>query len=196
MEAELCHGSSQELSWSPNGGTAVATVIAQWTFKDAHWWYKGGKASLKLIHNIYNSTDFYGATNGRPLHIHSATTTMRVPSSCLLWVTCEWPTSSCSTVLNMLKTSWRLWRPWRGLNIQCVTIERPWQPFGFLCQRRCTVDFHRVKETFHNFLGAPSLLSSTLSPHLRRPLFYEQQVWPGSCDHVSLYACTGILNWS
>ena len=41
---------------------------------------------------------FFGATNGRPPCIHSATTTMRVPSSCLLWTTCERPTSSATFV--------------------------------------------------------------------------------------------------
>ena len=37
---------------------------------------------------------FYGVTNGRPLCIHSATTTMLVPSSSLLGATCERPTYS------------------------------------------------------------------------------------------------------
>ena len=36
----------------------------------------------------------------------------------------------CATVLNMLKTSRRPWRPWRCLNVLCATLERPWQPFG------------------------------------------------------------------
>ena len=41
---------------------------------------------------------FYGATNGRPLCIHSATMAMCVPSSCLLRTTCERPTSSATFV--------------------------------------------------------------------------------------------------
>ena len=35
----------------------------------------------------------------------------------------------CATVLNMLKTSRRPWRPWRCLNVLCTTLERPRQPF-------------------------------------------------------------------
>ena len=35
----------------------------------------------------------------------------------------------CVTVLNMLKTSQRPWRPWRCLNVICATLERPRQPF-------------------------------------------------------------------
>ena len=41
---------------------------------------------------------FYGATNGRPLCIHSATTAVCVPSFCLLRATCEWQTSSATFV--------------------------------------------------------------------------------------------------
>ena len=36
----------------------------------------------------------------------------------------------CATVLNMLKTSRRPWRPWRCLNVLCTTIKRPRQLFG------------------------------------------------------------------
>ena len=59
MEAEWrqshCHG----LLWSPNGGT----MIAQWTQLVGLRRYSGDRreaeASLKLIHNVYNSTHFF-----------------------------------------------------------------------------------------------------------------------------------------
>ena len=93
---------AEGLPWSPNGGTVVATVIAQWTLLVGQRRHNGGTrkadALLKLIHNVHNSTHFNGATNGRPLCIHSATRAMCVPSSCLLWATCERPTSSATFV--------------------------------------------------------------------------------------------------
>ena len=123
---------AQWLPWSPNGGTVVATVIAQWTPLVGKRGHNGGKgraeASLQLIHNVHSSTHFfYGTTNGQPLCIHSATTAMCVPSFCLLWAT-DLFGDLCATVLNMLKTSRRLWRPWRCLNVLCATLERPRQP--------------------------------------------------------------------
>ena len=90
---------AQVLSWSLNGGTVVATVIAQWTPLVGQRRHNGGTrkadVSLKLIHNV---RIFYWATNGRPLCIDSATTAMCVPSSYLLWATCERPTSSATVV--------------------------------------------------------------------------------------------------
>ena len=90
---------AQVLPWSLNGGTVVAIVIAQWTPLDGQRRHNGGirkaDVSLKLIHNV---RIFYWATNGRPLCIHSATTAMCVLSSCLLWATCERPSSSATFV--------------------------------------------------------------------------------------------------
>ena len=90
---------AQVLPWSLNGGTVVATAITQWTPLVGQRRHNGGtrKADvpLKLIHSVHI---FYWATNGRPLCIHSATTAMCVPSSCLLWATCERPTSSATFV--------------------------------------------------------------------------------------------------
>ena len=90
---------AQVLPWLLNGGTVVATVIAQWTPLVGQRRHNGGtrkaEESLKLIHNV---RIFYWATNGRPLCFHSAITAMCVPSSCLLWATCERPTSSATFV--------------------------------------------------------------------------------------------------
>ena len=83
---------AQVLPWSLNGGTVVATVIAQWTPLVGQRRHNGGTrkadVSLKLIHKF---RIFYWATNGRPLCIHSATTAMCVPSSCLPSATCDRP---------------------------------------------------------------------------------------------------------
>ena len=82
---------AEGLPWSPNGGTVVATAIAQWTLSVGQRRHTGGtreaEALLKFIHNVHNITYFYGATNGRPLCIHSV-------CAFLLRATCERPTSS------------------------------------------------------------------------------------------------------
>ena len=89
------------------GGWWVA-VVAEWRHSGRHmlsgryWLFKGGpmvvQGRQKHCSNWYTMFTtvriVYGATNPRPLCIHSATTAMCVPSSCLLCVTCEWPTSS------------------------------------------------------------------------------------------------------
>ena len=108
---------TQGLQWSPNGGTVVATAIAQWTPLFGQEGHHGGtreiEASLKLIHNVYNSTRvcflfcFYGATNGRPLCNHSSTTAMRAHSFGLLWAICERPASS-ATFLRLFWTCSKL----------------------------------------------------------------------------------------
>ena len=91
---------AQGLPWSPNGGTVFATVILQWTLLVGQRRHSGGareaETSLEFIHKQYAL--FYGATNGRPLCNHSATTAMRMPCSCLLWATCERPTCSATFV--------------------------------------------------------------------------------------------------
>ena len=112
--------------WSLNGRYRSAkggTMVAQGKQKHCSNWY----TLFTPVHI------FYGATNSQPLCIHCAITAIRVPSSCLLWATCERPTSSATFVMNMLKTSRRSWRPWRGLNILCASLEPPRQPFGLIC---------------------------------------------------------------
>ena len=96
---------AEGLPWSPNGGTVVATVIAQWTLLVGQRRHNGGmvvEGRQKRRSNWYTMFTtvriFYGATNDRPLCIHSATMAMCVPSSCLLRATCERPTSSATFV--------------------------------------------------------------------------------------------------
>ena len=105
-------GRAKKAEWRQNnchGGSSVA-VVAEWGHsgrhsnrsmdaigrpKEAQWWYKGGRRVAQIDTQC---SHFYWATNGRPLCIHSATTAMCVPSSCLLWATCERPTSSATFV--------------------------------------------------------------------------------------------------
>ena len=82
------------LPLSPNGGTMDAIGRA----KEAQWWYKEGKSCSNWYTMFITVRIFYGTTNDRPLCIHSATTAMCVPSSCLLWATSERPTSSATFV--------------------------------------------------------------------------------------------------
>ena len=64
---------AEGLPWSPNGGTVVDTVISQWTLLVGQRRHNGGtrkaEASLKLIHNVHNSTHLF---TGRPMADHRA----------------------------------------------------------------------------------------------------------------------------
>ena len=91
---------AEGLPWSPNGGTVVATVIAQWTLLVGQRRHNGGtrkaEALLKLIHNVQPQYVFF---TGRPMADHCASILPPfVPSSCLLRATCERPTSSATFV--------------------------------------------------------------------------------------------------
>ena len=103
-------GRAKEAEWRQNHcqcGWRVA-VVAEWRHSGRHWslngryWSaKGGTMVVqgreKRCSNWYTMFTtvriFYGATDGRPLCIHSATTAMCVPSSCLR-ATDERPTFS------------------------------------------------------------------------------------------------------
>ena len=133
--AEVAEG----LPWSPNGGTVVATVIAQWTLSVGQRRHTGGtrkaEALLKLIHNVHNSTYFLRGdrwpTTVQPFCHHGDVCAFLLPPSSKLWAT-DLLGDLCATVLNMFKTSRRPWRPWRSLNVLCTTIERPRRPFCLL----------------------------------------------------------------
>ena len=74
---------AQGLSWWPNGGTVVATGIAQWTSLVAQRRQnvvkKGGRRITQIHTQCLQQYVFYGASIGWPLHIQSATTAIRVP---------------------------------------------------------------------------------------------------------------------
>ena len=90
-----CHGRRMEVQWSP-----------LWSLNGCYWSAKGGTMVVQRRQNGFSNwytmfttvCIFYGVTNGQPLCIHSATSVMCVPSSCLLWATCERPTSSATFV--------------------------------------------------------------------------------------------------
>ena len=109
-------GRAKEAEWRQNhcySGSIVA-VVAEWGHsgrhsgrsmnaigrpKEAQWWYKGGRSIAQIDTQCLQLYELsYGATNGRPRYIHSATTAMRVPFSCLLWATRQRPTSSATFV--------------------------------------------------------------------------------------------------
>ena len=130
---------AQGLPWSPNGGTVVATMITQWTLLVGQRSHNGGTrkavASLKLIHNVHNSSHFF---TGRPMADHCASNLRPWRCVCLPPASFEPPLGDrpprrpfCDC-LNMLKTSRRPWRPWQCLNVLRTTLERPRQPFGLL----------------------------------------------------------------
>ena len=130
---------AEGLPWSPNGGTMVATVIAQWTLLVGQRRHNGGtrkaEALLKLIHNVHNST-YYLRGDQWPTTVHPFCHYGDVSAFLLPPLSDPWATNLlrdlCATVLNMLKTSRRRWRPWRCLNVLCTTTERPRQPFCLL----------------------------------------------------------------
>ena len=119
-----CRGRRMEAQWSP-----------QWSLNRRYWSAKGDtmvvQGRQKRRSNWYPMFTpvriFYGATNDRPLCIHydSATTTMCLPSPCLLWATCERPTSLATfvrlfehaqiftaTMASMAMTKRPVYQPW------------------------------------------------------------------------------------
>ena len=130
---------AEGLPWSPNGGTEVATLIAQWMLLVGQRRHNDGtrkaEALLKLIHNVHNSTYLLRGdqwpTTVHPFCHHGNVCTFLLPPSSDLWVT-DLLGDLCATVLNMLKTSRRSWHPWRCLNVLCTTLEQPRQPFCLL----------------------------------------------------------------
>ena len=81
---------AQVLPWSLNGGTVVATVIAQWTPLVVQRRHNGGTrkadVSLKLIHNVRILT-------GRPMADHCASILRRRRCVCLYTASFERPVS-------------------------------------------------------------------------------------------------------
>ena len=107
------------LPWSPNGGTVVDTLIAQWKPLVGQRRHRGrictgeSQASLSL-RDVYNRKHFYRVTTALADHCASILQLMAVRSStilvCLLSVT-NLLGDLCVIALNMLKTSRR---PGRG----------------------------------------------------------------------------------
>ena len=145
-------GSTKEAEWRQNncqGGWRVA-VVAEWRHssrhcdrsidaigrpKEAQWWYKEGRSVAQIDTQCSQQYVFLRGDQWpitvHPFCHHGDVCAFLLPPSSDLWAT-DLFGDLCATVLNMLKTSRRPWRPWRCLNILCTTIERPRQPFCLL----------------------------------------------------------------
>ena len=121
---------NQGLPWSLNGGAVVATVVAQWMLLVGQRRHNGGtreaEASFKLIHNVYKSTHLLrGAQWPTPVHTfcdQGNVCAILLPLLSAMWETELLGHTICVTILNMLKTLLRPWRPWWGLNFLCATL--------------------------------------------------------------------------
>ena len=127
-----CHGGSRVdvvAECKHIGVHSCCSMDATAWLKETQSCYNGGRSIAQMDKQcLQEYAFFYGATNGRPVCIHSATTAM-----------CAFPLPSLSdlrstdrlgdlyaAVLKMLKSSRRPWRPWRrGLNVLCATVEEP-----------------------------------------------------------------------
>ena len=131
---------AQGLPWSPNGGTVVATVIAQCTLLVGQRRHNGrtreaeaspisGTIFSNITHLVYAN---HWPTIVRPFCNPGDPWASALPPVSDLSATILLG-NLCATVLNMSKTSRRPWRPLRCLSILCATIERPRRPFCLLC---------------------------------------------------------------
>ena len=124
-----CRGRRMEAQWSP-----------QWSLNGRYWSAKGGtmvvQGRQKRRSNWYimfTTVRLYlrgdqWRTTVRPFCDHGDVCAFLQPPLSDLCAT-ELLGDLCATVLNMLKTSRRPWRPWQCLNVLCTTLERPRQPF-------------------------------------------------------------------
>ena len=98
--------------------------------KEAQWWYEEGRRVAQIdtqcLHCLLGDQ---WPTTVHPFCDHDDVCAFILPPLSDLWAT-DLLGDLCATVLNMLKTSRRPWRPWRCLNVLCATLERPRQPFG------------------------------------------------------------------
>ena len=148
-------GRAKEAEWRQNhcqGGPMIAVVV-EWRHsgrhsdlsmdatdpaKEAQWWYKLGRQKRRSNswYIMFKTVRLYlrgdqWPTIVRPFCDHGDACAFLLPPLSDLWAT-DLLGDLCATVLNMLKTSRRPWRPWRCMNVLSTTIERPRQP---LCLR-------------------------------------------------------------
>ena len=90
---------------------------------------KEAETSLKLIHNVYNSTYFLQGdqwpTPVHPFWDWGDICAFLLPPTLSDLCTTNLLGDLCTTVLNILKTSQRSWHPWQGLNLLRATLEQP-----------------------------------------------------------------------
>ena len=87
----------QDAQWSPKIKNFCFCVTAAARPLCIHWTKKTAVVARQVL--------FYGATSGQPMCIDSVTTAKCIPSFCLLWATCEQPTSS-ATFVRLFWTCW------------------------------------------------------------------------------------------
>ena len=146
-------GRAKKAEWRQNhchGGSSVA-VVAEWRHsgrhsdrsmdaigrpKEAQLWYKEGRrvAQIDTQCSHFLLGDQW-PTIVHPLCDHGDVCAFILPPLSDLRAT-DLLDDLCATVLNMLKTSRRPWRPWRCLNVLCATLERPRQPYQFCGRTR------------------------------------------------------------
>ena len=127
-----CHGGSSVAvvaEWRHSGRHSDRSMDAIGRSKEAQWWYKEGRrvAQIDTQCSHFLLGDQW-PTTVHPFCDHGDVCAFILPPLSDLWAT-DLLDDLCATVLNMLKTSRRPWRPWRCLNVLCATLERPRQPF-------------------------------------------------------------------
>ena len=104
--------------------------------KETQWWYKVGRWIAQIHTQCMQQYAFLRGdqwpTPVHPFCYHDDACAFLLPPLSDPWATYLLG-DLCATVLNMLKTSWRPWRPWWCLNVLCTTFEWPRRPFGLLC---------------------------------------------------------------
>ena len=128
-----CHGGSSVAAvaeWRHSGRHSDRSMDAIGRPKEAQWWYKEGRrvAQIDTQCSHFLLGDQW-PTTVHPFCDHGDVCAFILPRLSDLWAT-DLLGDLCATVLNMLKTSRRPWRPWRCLNVLCATLERPRQQFG------------------------------------------------------------------
>ena len=116
--------------WGHSGRHSDRSMDAIARPKEAQWWYKEGRRVVQI--DTQYSHFLLGdqwPTTVHPFCDHGDVCAFTLSPLSDLWAT-DLLGDLCATVLNMLKTSRRPWRPWRCLNVLCATLERPRQPFG------------------------------------------------------------------
>ena len=128
-----CHGGSSVAvvaNWRHSGRRSDRSMDAIGRPKEAQWWYKEGR---RVAHIDTQCSHFLlgdqWPTTVHPFCDHGDVCAFILSPLSDLWAT-DLLGDLCATVLNMLKTSRRPWRPWRCLSVLGATLERPRQPFG------------------------------------------------------------------
>ena len=100
--------------------------------KEAQCLYKEGRSVAQFDTQC---SQLYAFVTGWPMTYPCASILRPRRCMCLPPASFERPVSDRPPrrpLCDMLKTSRRPWRSWRGLHVLCVTLERPRQPFGLL----------------------------------------------------------------